>query len=161
MLQTPEFWVAVAFVAFVILTFKPISKQVKSALDNYAAGIKKDLDEARSLKTEAKKLLSDYQRKHHDALEEGKKIIERAEHEATRVKQKAEKDLFITLKRMELQTIERIENAKQKAMAEVKNMAVDIALSASNQVLQEILSTAPDQEKLIELELDLLPRKLN
>ena len=45
-LEAPEFWVAVAFVLFVVLAGKPIYRAVAAQLDARAARIKAELEEA-------------------------------------------------------------------------------------------------------------------
>jgi F-type H+-transporting ATPase subunit b len=63
MLNEAEFWVAVAFVIFVgVLIYFGVNKMIVSALDQRAARIRSELDEARRLKEEAQALLAEYQR---------------------------------------------------------------------------------------------------
>ena len=60
--HSPEFWVLVAFVVFVVLAGRPIARMISAALDQRAARIKATLDEAQKLRDEAQKLLADNQR---------------------------------------------------------------------------------------------------
>jgi regulator of protease activity HflC (stomatin/prohibitin superfamily) len=83
MLQMAEFWVAVAFVAFVlILLYYKVPALIAKTLDERAAAIRKELDEARRLREEAQNLLADYQRKHRNAGQEAETIVEQARREA-------------------------------------------------------------------------------
>ena len=58
-----EFWVAVAFVAFLlILLYYKVPTLIAKSLDDRAEAIRKELDEARRLREEAQSLLADYQK---------------------------------------------------------------------------------------------------
>ena len=62
MLHEPEFWVAVGFVLVIaLLVWKGVPGMVAKILDQRAAVIAAELDEARRLRTEAATLLADYQ----------------------------------------------------------------------------------------------------
>ena len=63
MLQTPEFWVAVSFFGFVALLLKyKVPALIGKTLDQRADDIRRELDEARKLRTDAQALLEDYRR---------------------------------------------------------------------------------------------------
>src|SRR5438552_1090876 len=82
----PEFWVAVAFVIFVgVLAYVGAHKMVLDALDQRAARIKAELDEASRLREEAQALLAQYQRRQAEAEREAAAIIAEAKAEAERV----------------------------------------------------------------------------
>ena len=51
-----SFWVATSFIIFIILVFKPLSKQLSNGLDQKINDLKKKLDESRNLKKEAEKI---------------------------------------------------------------------------------------------------------
>ena len=44
MFENPEFWIALAFVAFIVLVWKPASGFITKALDDRAIKIKSELD---------------------------------------------------------------------------------------------------------------------
>jgi len=63
-LMEAETWVAIAFVIFLgILAYVGVHRTILDTLDKRTARIKSELDEARQLREEAKKLLADYQNK--------------------------------------------------------------------------------------------------
>ena len=71
MTQMAEFWVAVAFVVFLlILLYYKVPKLIAKSLDDRAEAIRKELDEARRLREEAQNLLADYQKKHRNVGQE-------------------------------------------------------------------------------------------
>lgn len=83
MLRTAEFWVLVSFVAFLlVLAYFKVPGLIAKALDDRAATIRKELDEARRLREEAQNLLADYQKKHRNAGLEAEAIVEQARRDA-------------------------------------------------------------------------------
>ena len=76
MLMEAETWVAFAFVLFVgVLGYLGVHRMITKSLDDRAARIKAELDEARKLKDEAAALLAEYQRKRQAAEGEAQDII--------------------------------------------------------------------------------------
>ena len=138
----PTFWVAVAFVIFVGLTFKPLKKALFSALDARANRIRQELEEAARLREDAQKLLAEYKRKQSDAAKEAEALIEHAKIEASRLRDQAEQDLVHALKRREQAAVEKINQAESKALAEVRNQAVEIAIAATAKLLAENIDDA-------------------
>ena len=83
MLETAEFWVALAFLAFfAVIIWKGVPAMIGKALDSRAETIRKELDDARKLKDEAAKLLADYERRRKAAAGEAEAIISQARAEA-------------------------------------------------------------------------------
>ena len=58
LIQDPTFWVAVAFVVFVVLVFKPIKGALIGGLDAKIAEIRREVEEAEKLREEAQSLLA-------------------------------------------------------------------------------------------------------
>ena len=62
--EDPTFWVAVGTTLFVLLAIRmKVPSMVTTMLDERAAGIKAELDEARRLRQEAEVLLAEYRKK--------------------------------------------------------------------------------------------------
>jgi F-type H+-transporting ATPase subunit b len=159
-LSAPETWVAVAFLIFVVLVWKPAQKALLSGLDARAARIEKELSEAARLREEAQALLAQYQRKHRDALKEADDIVAHARGEADRLAQQAARDLEASLKRREELAVQRIAQAEQQAMADVRAAAVDVAVAATERLLKEKLDGAKG-DALIDQAIKELPAKLH
>src|SRR5260370_9001891 len=71
-----EFWVAVAFVAFLgVLIYFGVHEMMVKYIDQRRDRIKAELDEALRLKEEAQALLAQYQRKQREAEQEAAAII--------------------------------------------------------------------------------------
>lgn len=141
LIHNPTFWVAVAFVIFVALTFKPISKALSGGLDSRSEQIRRELEEAAALREEAQKSLADYRKLQSEAAREAEELIAHTVKEAQRIREQAELDLEASLKRREQAAVEKIAQAEAKAMAEVRGHAVDIAIAATGKLLEEKLDS--------------------
>jgi F-type H+-transporting ATPase subunit b len=135
MFSSPEFWVAVAFVIFVVAVFRPASQQIVAALDTRGTRIRNELEEAQSLREEAQKLLAESKRKHRDAIKETEEILAHAKVEAARLREQAQQDLAAALSRREQAAMDKISQAEAKALLEVREQAVDVALAATATLL--------------------------
>ncbi len=136
----PETWVAIAFLIVVGFAFKPVFRGITAGLDMRREKIRARIEDAQRLREEAQDLLATYQRKQRDALKEAEEIIEHAKAEAQRMSEQAARDLEETLKRREQQAMDRIAQAEARAMREVRNAAVDVAMAATKKLIGENLS---------------------
>jgi F-type H+-transporting ATPase subunit b len=138
MLKSAEFWVGVSFVAFfLVLLYYKVPALIAKALDERAAAIRKELDEARRLREEAQNLLADYQKKHRNAGQEADAIVEQARREAQLYAEETRAALAETLERRTKQAEEKIARAEAQAVDDVRSAAVDMAIAAAEKVLRE------------------------
>jgi F-type H+-transporting ATPase subunit b len=159
-MNAPEFWVAIAFVIFVALVWKKASAAIGTMLDGRAERIRSELDEAERLHRDAQALLNGYQSRLADAQKEAEAVLAHAREEAARLRSQAGSDLEASLKRREAQAMDRIAQAEAAALAEVRNLTVDIAIGASKRVLSGGLPAA-QADKLIEQSIGELPKHLH
>src|SRR5580700_5193604 len=159
-MRDAEFWVAVAFVIVIAGLFYKLRGTATTALDERAAKIKAELDEARRLRDEAHSKLAEYQRKQRDALKEAEAIVAHAKVEAERVAAQAARDLEAAIERRKRLALEKIALTEIKALAEVRNLAVDLAIAALRRVLAQDLD-APRRSALIDDAIAGLPPTLH
>ena len=134
-----EFWVAVAFVLFVGVLLRFGWARAVGALDKRASDIKNELDEAIRLREDAQELLASYQRKQRDAEKEAADIIAHAEAESNRLRAEAEAELAATIGRRTEAALAKIEQVEAQALTEVRETAVDVAVSAARKMLTDNL----------------------
>lgn len=140
-IENPVFWVAVAFAIFIgLMIWLKVPGMLAAGLDKRSEKIKNDLDEARSLKEEAKALLAQIQRKHHEAQSEAEAMVAQSEEEAKLFAKDAEKDLKAFFVRQERAITEKIAQAEIDAVKEVRAAAVEVAVDAARTILREELS---------------------
>ena len=140
MFHDPQFWVALAFVLFVILVYKPVGKILISTLDGRSAKIQRELDEALRLKDEAQALLTSYQRKQKEATEEAQKIIKNAESEAKRIIVEAEQNLEENLNKKIQIAMQKISTYEHAVMQEVRTNSIDVAMGTVRSLVKEKLN---------------------
>jgi F-type H+-transporting ATPase subunit b len=155
-----EFWVLVAFVVAITFLIVKAKGAVTGGLDSRAAKIKAELDEAQRLRDEAQAKLAEFQRRQRDALKEAEGIVAQAKAEAQRLAAQGAKDLEAAVERRRRQAIEKIALEEQKAMTDLRNTAVDIAVAALRRVLAEDLDAAR-QSALIDNAIESIPPTLH
>jgi F-type H+-transporting ATPase subunit b len=156
----PEFWVLLAVVLFVVGVWKPARQWIIGTLDARATRIRDELDAARRLREEAQQLLAANQKREAEAAAEAEAIIAHARAEAERVAAQAAHDLEQTLERRQRLAEERIAQEQAKALAEIRAVAVDVAISAARQVITAELDQ-PRGAALIDAAIQALPQQLH
>ncbi len=136
MLNDAEFWVALAFVVFLgLLGYLGVHRIVAKSLDDRAARIKAELDEARKIKDEAVQLLAEYQRKRHAAEGEAQDIIAGAKAEAERLAAEAKARIEDFVARRTKMAEAKIAQAEAQAAADVRSAAAEAAIAAAEKIL--------------------------
>lgn len=132
-----SFWVGVAFFAFVgVMLYYRVHRMIIDALDERAARIQGELEEAQRLREEAQAMLASYERKQRDAMSEIEAIRQHAREEAAREAVLAAEKLDESLKRREQLALEKIALAEAQAAQEVREAAVEAAIAAAREVIR-------------------------
>lgn len=138
--ENPAFWVGVAFFIFMgIVIYLKVPGQVGASLDERAAKISAQLDEARTLREEAQALLAQYQRKQRDAAKEAEEMVALAKEESELFAIEAGKNLEVLLERRARAAEEKIAQAETQAVKEVRAAAVSVAVGAAEKIVREHL----------------------
>ena len=159
LIQDPTFWVAVAFVVFVVLVFKPIKGALIGGLDAKIAEIRQEVEEAEKLREEAQSLLANYQRQQRQAIQDAEAIVARAKEEAERHRAEADEAMKDMVRRQEEQAREKIAQAEAAAIQEVRSMSVELAMAAAEKLLADRLA-GDEGSRLIDNSIEDIPRKL-
>src|SRR6185295_20309596 len=137
----PEFWVAVSFFIFVgLVLYLGVHKKIAAALDNRAAQIKKELEEARHLREAAEKVLADYKRKEGDVAKEAQEIISLAGKEAEILAEETRRSMKEHFERRMKLAEDKIARAEAEALREVRNAAADAAVIAAQTLIAKGLT---------------------
>ncbi|HUF85922.1 MAG TPA: ATP F0F1 synthase subunit B [Thermohalobaculum sp.] len=138
------FVVGVALIIFLgILGYFRVHELILGLLDKRADRIREELDEVRRLREEAQATFAQFERKRREVDAQTQEIIDRAEREAEQAGEKAKTDLEASIERRLRQAEEQIEMAEAKALREVRNRAVEVAVAAAGEV---IASRMPDEK---------------
>ena len=138
MFSEPETWVAIAFVILMALfAYLGVHRTVLKALDTRADRIKAELDDARRLKDEASKLLTEYKARHAKAEAEAQDIIASARAEAERIAVEAKAKMEDFVARRTKTAESKIALAEAQAMADVRAAAANAAVTAASTILSQ------------------------
>lgn len=154
------FWYAVAFIIFIVVVAKLAGKSILGGLDERSRRIAAELEQAQKLREDAQAALAQFQRKQRDALKEAEAIVAQAREEATRIRAQAANDLEATLKRRVQQAEDKIAQAEALALQQVRDLAVDIAVQATERLLVENVDAARNNV-LVDQAINDLPTKLH
>ena len=156
-----EFWVAVAFVAFLgVLIYFGVHEMTVKYIDQRRDRIKAELDEALRLKQEAQALLAQYQRKQREAEQEAAAIIAGAAAEAERMMAEAKTRMEEFIARRSKMAEAKIAQAEAQALADVRAAAAEAAVSAAETILSQTVK-GDVADRLIVKGIDDVKSKLN
>ena len=155
----PRNWVAVAFVIFFVLFGRKLWTALAAMLDDRAAKVRGELEEAARLRAEAEAMLQEAEQRRARALADAKALIEGARAEAARVAASTTAEAESSARRREQLALDRIAAAEKAAVDEVRATAADIATTAARQVIAEGLSAEADS-RLIDHAIAQLPAAL-
>ena len=142
------FFALVALIIFLgIVAYAGGFKAMGAGLDSRAERIRRELDHAASLRKEAENLLAEYKQKRLDAEKEAASIVAAARADAEEYAAETRRKLSETLDRRTRQAEQKIAQAEAAAVKDVRNLATELAIAAS----QKLVAEAAKGEKAAEL----------
>ena len=148
MFSDPQFWVAVAFVAFIAAVFNPVRKILTTSLDKQIKDIKDKIEEAENLKNETQVSLSEIKQRQNDVQSEIQIIIKEAESKVKQIELLAEDKLKDQIVKRQVLAEAKIEQLTRDANNLIQTHITSSAIEATISILQEKLNTE-EQQKLI------------
>ena len=139
------FWVAISFIIFFVgLIYLKVPKKINELLNKLILDIKNEIDESEKLRTEAKVLLDNAQKKLDSAQSESKKILEQTKKDSDRLVIQMN-DKFHKSSEIKKNLVEnKIVQMKEAALKEIKDVSIKIAVDS----VKRIISTSIDKSKL-------------
>jgi F-type H+-transporting ATPase subunit b len=135
-LDNPEFWVLVGFVLVIaLLLWKGVPGMVGKMLDQRAAVIAAELEEAKRLRIEAASLLAEYQKRAAGAEVEARSIVEAAQAEAAQFQKDSRAALEAQIARRAASAQDKIAQAEAAALNEIRGLAADAAVNAAQKLI--------------------------
>ncbi|MFQ3623323.1 MAG: F0F1 ATP synthase subunit B, partial [Acetobacteraceae bacterium] len=113
-MSDPKFWVAVSFVVFLLIAWKPLIGRILGMLDARAARIRSEIDEAARLRAEAEALLQAARAREAAARAEAERIVAHAREEAERTAREMAEALAAATARRERMALDRIAAAPKR-----------------------------------------------
>jgi F-type H+-transporting ATPase subunit b len=129
-------WEILGFLLVIaLLVWKGVPALVGKMLDERAAVISAELEEAKRLRVEAAALLADYQKRAAGADAEAQGIVADAKAEAARFAEESRAALKTQIARREAAAREKIAQAEAAALNEIRALAADAAVSGAQKLI--------------------------
>ena len=148
MFSDPQFWVAVAFVAFIAAVFNPVRKMLTTNMDAQIKDIKDKIEEAENLKNETQVTLSEIKQRQNDVKSEIQAIQKEAESKVKQIEQLAEDKLKDQISKRQVLAEAKIDQLTRDANNLIQSHITSTAIEATITILQQKLNTE-EQQKLI------------
>ncbi len=139
------FWVAVSFIIFLgVLIYFKVPQKLNEILNKLILDIKNEIDESEKLRTEAKILLDNAQKKLDTAQSVSKEILEQAKKDSDNMIIELN-DKFHKSSEIKKNLAEnKISQMKEAAIKEIKDTSIKIAVDS----VKKIITTSIDKSKL-------------
>lgn len=153
-LRNTNFVVMIAFAIFIgIILYLGVPKMLGGLLDKRAAAIKAELDEAKSLREDAKALLASYEKKQTEVQAQADRIREAAKAEAAAAAEQAKADIVSSVARRLAAAEDQIASAEASAVKEVRDQAIVVAIGAARDIISRQMTEA-ESNSLIDASID-------
>ena len=150
-----QIWTLVAFVVLLALLVKFAFKPIAAALDRRGSTIKAALDEAEKQRADAKKLMDDYQKQLAQARAEAAKLMD----ESRALSEKVRKELVDRANAESAALIQRaqeeINRQKEKGVQELKDTVAGLSVQIASRVLEREVYEATHRQLVDKLIVDL------
>lgn len=142
----PVAWVALSMaVLLAVALYLKVPSMLTSGLDASIAEIRKQLDEAKSLRAEAEALRKEYADKIANAEKDAAAMLDHARHEAEAIVAKAEADTTAVIGRREKMAADKIAAAERGAVDELRAKAAQAAAAAAGKLIAAKYSADADK----------------
>ena len=139
------FWVAVSFVIFFgALIYLKIPQKVSQILDKMISDIKNEINESEKLRTEAKNLLDNAQKKLDTAQKVSNNILDQAKKDSDRLVIELNDKFHKSSEIKKNSTENKINQMKDAAIKEIKDASIKVAVDS----VKKIITTSVDKSKL-------------
>jgi len=139
MFTDPQFWVAVAFIIFVVVIFNPVRKILISNLDMQIKQIKVSIDEAENLKNETQVTLSEIKQRQSEVQKEIELIHKDAKNQIIKIEETTEQKLKDQIQKRQVLASAKIDQLSRDANYEIQNHITSTAIKATVSLLQKKL----------------------
>jgi F-type H+-transporting ATPase subunit b len=155
-----SFFVALSFATVIgAFLYLRLPRRVLQSLDDKAAAIESELDEARKLREQAAQVLSDYQTQAQQAEKQAEEIVTLARESAERTAAEAKVAMEAQMQRRAAQAELKIARSEEKLMKEVRTAIASLAIDAAAQLVADGLS-AEKAKQLVDDSIDGLSDRL-
>ena len=148
-LGNTTFVTLISFIIFVgVIFYFKAPAFVARLIDGQIDSVRKEIDEARTLREDAEDLLARTRKERNEAEERGKAIVEGARQEAQLMVTEATRSIERVASRRLQAAEEQIASAEAAAVAEIRSEAVRIAVEAAGEAISRHMSDA-DRKSMV------------
>ena len=156
-----SFFVALAFFTVIgAFVYFGLPKKLMQSLDAKSIEIAEELDHARTLRSEAEKVLADYEAQRKQAEKQGEEIVAQAKQSAERTATEAREAMQNAMERRTAQAESKIKRAEELLQKEVRSAIASLAVDAAANLVASGLS-AEAAKKLVNENISELGSRLN
>jgi F-type H+-transporting ATPase subunit b len=130
-------WLVLSFAGLLFIVWRFVVPNIATTLDERSEKIRQDLEQASNLREEAEKALKSYEQQIKEAKAEAADIVNQARNEAKEISVKHMEDLEADLAKKSDTARKSIEQAKAKALQDVHDQIVEMAILATEKILLE------------------------
>ena len=145
-----SFVIAVCFIIFIYLAYRPVKKAIIASLDARINEIKEKLAKAERLKEEAKNLLDEVEKELDEFEARKKDIITSAQNSIERLVETKNKEISLLLARKKDSAIKAIDNEREKASDSLKLEFTETVLNLVKNYLIQTKNNAVSDQEIIE-----------
>jgi F-type H+-transporting ATPase subunit b len=133
------FWGALSFIILFFLLAKFAYPALKKGMDERAEKIRTSIDEAEHARSDAQRILEEYQNQLNDARSESARIIEEARQAADRLRQDLKRQAETEVGELRARAQEDIQAQVQRAMADLQARVGELAIELAEKVVERSL----------------------
>ena len=145
----PQFWVAIAFFAFIAAVFNPVRKILTTNLDTQIKDIKDKIEEAENLKNETQVTLSEIKKRQNDVQIEIQDIHKEAEKKVKQLEENTESKLKDQIAKRQILAEAKIDQLTRDANNIIQSHISSTVIAATIAILKHKLNKQ-EQQKLID-----------
>ena len=139
------FWVAVSFIIFFgVLIYLKVPQKINEILNKLISDIKNEIDESEKLRTEAKTLLDNAQKKLDTAKSVRNEILAQAKKDSDNLIIELNEKFHTSSEIKKNSTENKINQMKDAAIKEIKDASIKVAVDS----VEKIITTSVDKSKL-------------
>ncbi|HCI47659.1 MAG TPA: F0F1 ATP synthase subunit B [Rhodospirillaceae bacterium] len=153
-------WVLLGFLIFVGFIYKRAANIVTTKLDERADNIRKQIEEARTLREEAQAMLAQYQRQQRDAEKAAAELVSEAKVQAEHILKQAQIDAEAAAERQKKMAEARIAQMEAHAVTEIRAVAAEVAVQATRSLIEQKVDAKKAGDILAD-SIEKLPSRIN
>jgi len=150
MFSDPQFWVAIAFIIFIIAIFNPVRKILNSSLDNKINEIKESIKVAEDLKKDTESILNEIIKRQNEVELEIKEIHSNSKDRIKILESQAQIKLSEQISKREISAKAKIEQMVRDTNLLIQKHISETAINATVTILEKKLNSDEKQNLINE-----------